>query len=91
MKAKKKPITLETWQFGTDMAKPKWVHEAMDKHIITLAAPVMEDTSLDMLNISTLEGAMTANSGDWIMRGTKGEIWSVRKDIFEEAYDIVEG
>jgi hypothetical protein len=42
------------------------------------------------LTIPTLEGNMTANQGDWIIRGTKGEIYPCKPDIFAEIYEPVE-
>ena len=40
-----------------------------------------------MIAISTLEGTMTANQGDWIIRGIKGEFYPCKPDIFEATYD----
>lgn len=39
------------------------------------------------LGIETLEGTMTANLGDWIIRGVKGEFYPCKPDIFEASYD----
>ena len=39
------------------------------------------------LVIYTLEGDMTANKGDWIIKGVRGEFYPCAKDIFEETYD----
>jgi hypothetical protein len=38
------------------------------------------------LLIDTLEGVMTAQIGDWIIRGVKGEYYSCKPDIFELTY-----
>lgn len=37
--------------------------------------------------INTLEGTMTANSGDWIIRGVKGELYPCKPDIFAATYE----
>jgi hypothetical protein len=42
------------------------------------------------LNIPTLEGLMTAQQGDWIIRGVKGELYPCKPDIFEASYEPVE-
>ena len=34
---------------------------------------------------------MTAKTGDYIIRGIKGEIYPCRADIFEQTYELVEG
>ena len=39
--------------------------------------------------IETLEGRMIAHSGDWIIRGIKGELYPCRSDIFEASYELV--
>ena len=44
-----------------------------------------EDTT--HLVIHTLEGAMRAEPGDWIVRGVKGEGYPVKPDIFELTYE----
>lgn len=42
-----------------------------------------------ILTISTLEGAMKANKGDYILRGVEGEFWPCKQSIFEKTYEIV--
>jgi hypothetical protein len=42
------------------------------------------------IEIETLEGTMTANVGDWIIRGVKGEFYPCRNDIFEATYERAE-
>lgn len=37
--------------------------------------------------ISTLEGDMTANIGDWIIRGVNGEFYPCKPDIFATTYE----
>ena len=42
------------------------------------------------LVIETLEGDMTADYGDWIIRGVKGEFYPCKPDIFEATYEKVD-
>ena len=44
----------------------------------------------DQVIIATLEGAMAANLGDWIIKGVNGEFYPCKNDIFEATYDEVE-
>ena len=37
--------------------------------------------------IITLEGEMTANIGDYIIKGVKGEFYPCKPDVFETTYD----
>jgi len=41
----------------------------------------------EMLTIQTLEGFMEAPPGWWIIRGTKGEFYPCRDDVFREKYE----
>ena len=43
-----------------------------------------------VLHIDTLEGVMTASSGDWIIQGVRGEFYPCKPDIFEATYEPVE-
>jgi len=37
--------------------------------------------------LTTLEGEMRANVGDWIIKGVKGEFYPCKPDIFEATYE----
>ena len=39
------------------------------------------------IEIETLEGIMKANTGDWIIRGVKGEVYPCKPDVFEMTYE----
>ena len=41
------------------------------------------------VQIKTLEGTMTANPGDWIITGVKGEKYPCKPDIFTATYEAV--
>lgn len=49
-----------------------------------------EITEDGRLHITTLEGVMTAEIGDFIIRGVAGEIYPCKPDIFERTYEPVE-
>lgn len=40
--------------------------------------------------ISTLEGDMTANVGDYIIKGISGEFYPCKPNIFDATYQLVE-
>ena len=42
------------------------------------------------ITIKTLEGLMTAEPNDWIIKGVKGEFYPCKPDIFEQTYEPVE-
>ena len=39
------------------------------------------------LEVRTLEGVMTGEPGDWLIRGVKGECYPCRDDIFRATYE----
>lgn len=43
----------------------------------------------EVITIRTLEGAMTASVGDYIICGVKGEFYPCKPDIFEATYEEV--
>lgn len=43
----------------------------------------------DYLHIDTLEGKMTAQKGDWIIKGVAGECYPCKPDIFVQTYELV--
>jgi len=42
-----------------------------------------------VLKIQTLEGEMTAQLGDWVVKGVKGEFYPVKPDIFDLTFEPV--
>jgi hypothetical protein len=42
------------------------------------------------MSIDTLEGVMTAQPGDWIIKGVKGEFYPCKPDIFVLTYEPAE-
>jgi len=40
--------------------------------------------------ITTLEGEMRADPGDWVVRGIKGELYPIKEHIFHFLYEPAE-
>jgi len=87
MKYRKKPVVIDAWQFnGEDGMKwPKWIHEWRTPE--GLVAYFLEGK----IWIPTLEGMMTGQPGDWIIRGIRGELYPCKDDIFKATYEKVDG
>ncbi len=49
-----------------------------------------EDTGPTGIKIPTIEGVMTAQLDDWIIKGIKGEFYPCKPDIFAATYELVE-
>lgn len=41
------------------------------------------------MQIPTLEGLMSAQNGDYIIKGVNGEFYPCKPDIFEKTYELV--
>lgn len=86
MKYQKKPLVIEAYQLPpnddqTRRLPPPWLMKAIvDGQVQVLAEP-------PCAHIVTLEGVMTANVGDWIIQGVKGEIYPCKPDIFAATYE----
>ena len=85
MKYVKKPIEIEAFRFDGKITDehPRWAVEAAEKGVIA-------QVHADRAWIRTTEDWLTVKIGDYIIRGVKGELYPVRKDIFEETYEEVE-
>lgn len=86
-KFRKKPVTIEAIQFtGWNTGE---IHQftgaakttATQAHSASVASKIV---------IHTLEGDMTAEPNDWIIRGVKGEFYPCKPDIFAATYDPAE-
>lgn len=94
---RKKPVVIDAVRFVADEKErtaiyPKWIIDALalDRG---QAGAVWEDENsarTAVLCIRTLEGVMTAQDGDWIIRGVKGELYPCKPDIFAATYERVE-
>jgi acyl carrier protein len=40
--------------------------------------------------VETLEGTFKAKAGDYLVEGVRGELYSCKKEIFEETYDLTD-
>lgn len=71
---RKKPVVIEAVQWNKNIDEMKSF-----MGVIVVQA--------DKLLIGTLEGTMTANIGDFIIKGVNGEFYPCKPDIFEKTYE----
>lgn len=93
MKIRKKPIDVDAWiidtaelQYHGDVLD--WVHDEYQANNGRLA--VVSDGQKMVLRIRTLEGMMTAQDGDVLVKGVDGELYAIKWEIFKKTYDVVE-
>jgi hypothetical protein len=71
----------------------QWKGKFTKKMVDFLGTPIPAKTALVSqeikLIIPTLEGQMTADIGDWIIKGVNGEFYPCKPDIFKKTYEKV--
>jgi hypothetical protein len=79
---RKKPVVIEAmlWD-GTSVADLREFFGAFSEWGLA---------ECEYVEIRTLEGTMTANPGDWIIKGLKGEFYPCKPEVFQISYDAVE-
>lgn len=85
MKYKKKPVSVEAFQFDGDLKGsdgkyyvPEWAVKAFEEGILYFDA-LTPDTPPIELFIRTLEGTMHAPVGSYVIQGVRGEFTAVKK------------
>ena len=79
MRVRKKPVEVEAVQFFSFTLEQ--VEEFVGGDLEVRNGEVI---------IATLEGAMHASAGDWIIKGVHGEFYPCKPDIFEKTYEVIE-
>lgn len=86
-KYRKMPVVIDAfkWTGGHSQTEdPEWIVEAYQSMKVWF---VNEGTENVAMRINTLEGVMTAQQGDYIIRGIQGEIYPCKPEIFEATYE----
>jgi hypothetical protein len=81
-KFKKKPVVIDAIKADDILQVSQWADSFGDE--------IRWNIDGRGVHIPTLEGVMTANWGDWIIRGIAGEFYPCKPDIFAETYELVE-
>lgn len=84
-KYRKKPIVIEAMQYTGDYDSFCIIQDFVGSAFIPYA--MNEDSRT--VGIKTLEGNMTANVNDYIIKGVNGEFYPCKPDIFEKTYEKV--
>ena len=93
IKATKKPVTIEAVKWTGNNLKEvldfTGKHEKFDSWFSSFDEfeDYVKNDNLEF-KIFTLEGAMIASVGDYIIRGVNGENYPCKPDIFEKTYDF---
>lgn len=90
MRYRKRPVIVSAIQYtgnnGNELSL--WSNHAV------IESPILEPTkdnpSGRYVQVETLEGVITGNVGDYIIRGISGEFYPCKPDIFEKTYEMVD-
>jgi len=86
---RKKPVKVQAVQYDPEDADmPRILGEirAMGADIGAYSTSIGDEP---FLIIKTLEGNMTVEPGDWIIRGVAGEFYPCKDAIFQQTYEVV--
>jgi hypothetical protein len=89
-KYRKKPVVIEAVQWTGDNFADVGTFCPIAIGPIVRMEPTDALGSCNRLRISTLEGDMYADAGDWIIRGVKGEFYPCKPGIFAATYEAVD-
>ena len=86
-KYRKLPVVIEAQEFKGSSTHIRAIDNWMDNGIYS--EPSIVTCDLTVMTIITLEGVMTANPGDFIIKGVNGEFYPCKPDIFNKTYELV--
>lgn len=81
-KYRKKPVVIDAIQFSDSTDVITAISDFAGTEI-----GVDYSVQPPVLRVYTLEGTMTANVGDYVIRGVQGEFYPCKPDIFEATYE----
>lgn len=94
MKARKKPVVIECFQYDGDLTNskgeyyvPEWAVKAYENGFMYFT---VSSESPSELFIKTLEGDHHVSVADYIIKGVQGELYPCKPNIFEETYEVVD-
>ncbi len=87
---RKKPVVIEAIQAPVRTPDGWTVEFQNQRNAVALFFNGKEEVTMcsdDSWIIPTLEGAMRASPGDWIIKGVTGEFYPCKPDIFAKTYE----
>lgn len=82
MKYRKKPVVVDAVRVRDALdCTETWVGDAFNKKLIHFK-PLS-----DLLSVDTPRGTMAGRPDDWLIRGSKGELYICEADNFEDIYE----
>lgn len=80
---RKKPVVIEAKRFWD-------VHNAAQPPGVCIKQRLGRSYEFGLAHVHTLEGVMSVDRGDYIIRGVQGEYYPCKPEIFEATYELVD-
>ena len=94
MKARKKPVVIEAIKWdGSNLYEVETFLGKAYKGVKVLndaAWQVGKGIPIAEISIKTIDSIAKAINGDYVLKGTEGEFYPCKPDIFEKTYEIIE-
>jgi hypothetical protein len=90
---RKKPVVIEAIQFDGTITRAREIADWAKDYGPTFAVS-QDDDDFDAedgwwMTIETLEGSMSVQAGDWVIKGVQDEFYPCKDSIFKETYEKV--
>ena len=86
---RKKPVTIEAIRFDGDTQAMSEVARWCGGRVRSEAKASYRTDVAYWLDVPTLEGVVTANRGDYVIKGVQGEFYPCKPGIFEATYEPI--
>lgn len=90
MKYRKKPVVIEAFQYDGDLMTSNGKYYVPDWAATADKNGIFKIKGQGDLYITTLEGDMLVNVGDYVIRGVNGELYPCKPDIFRKTYELID-
>lgn len=84
-KYRKKPVVVEAWEWD----ESRKTFEEIGCKLMSCSGHKHRPNEMKNLRIKTLEGTMSVQKGDFIIKGVNGEFYPCNPDIFKKTYEEV--
>lgn len=84
MKYKSKPVVIEAHRFLCQPIKTDWLEAAFENGDIEMGP------DLTAIILSNEHGRLVVRQGDWIIKGTEGELYPCTDSVFRRKYEACE-
>ena len=92
MRYQSNPVIVEAFQYDGDLMGsdgkyyvPDWAVEAYEKRVMYYKVMRIGEPPCELF-VDTPAGTLHVSVGDYVIKGTKGELYPCKPDIFQEIY-----